>query len=86
MEFLNRPLSLYMFLNNYSLNKIQTFVFLFSSGFRIISPCGFKEPLYIQGYFQEQTCFVSCFLEVNVFCFFKLQRHQLVSEPCFTLV
>ena len=84
---LNRPLSLYTFFNNYSINKIQTFIFLFSGGFQSISPCGFKdlcvlkEPLWIQrlfstcgfkGYFQKQTYFVSCFLEVDVLYFLAL--------------
>ena len=71
---LNRPLSLYTFFNNYSINKIHTFVFLFPGGFQTLSPCrfkdpcGFKEHSWIQGYFQKQTCFVSCFLEVDMFC------------------
>ena len=63
-----------MFFNNYLINKIQTFVFLFSGGFQIFSlygfkdSCKFEEPSWIQDYFQKQTCFVSCFLEVDVFC------------------
>ena len=63
---LNRPLSLYTFFNNYSINKIQTFIFLFSGGFQSISPCGFKdlcrlkEPLWIQRLFSKANLF--CFL------------------------
>ena len=51
------------FFNNYSINKIQIFVFLFFGGFLTLSPCGFNII------FQKQMCFVSYFLEVNVFCF-----------------
>ena len=69
---LNRPLSLYTFFNNYSINKNQTFVFLFSSRFQTLFPCEFKKLSWIQGYFQKQTYFVSSFLKVNAFCFLTL--------------
>ena len=58
----------------------MTFVFLFSGGFQTLFPRGFKDPCeskklsWIRGYFQKQTCFVSRFLEVDVFCFFMLLR------------
>ena len=70
--FKQTPKSVHVFLNNYSINKIQIFVFLFSSEFQILCPCGFKEPSWIRGYFQKQTCFVYYFLEVDMFCFLTL--------------
>ena len=90
MEPLNKSLSLYSFFNNYSINKIQTFVFLFSGGFQTLSLYGFKDPLrfeelsWIQDYFQKQTCFVSCFLEVDVFCFFTFPHPTLVGIKALT--
>ena len=78
-EPLNRPISLYTFFNNYLINKIQTFVFLFSGGFQTLSPCGFKVPSWIRGYFQKQTCFAFCFLEIDVFCFLTLPHPASVG-------
>ena len=80
----------YTFFDNYSINKIQTFVFLFSSGFQILSPsgfkepCGFKKPSWSLGYFQKQTCFVSYFLEVDMFCFLTLLHPASVSIKTLT--
>ena len=55
--------------NNYSINKIQTFVSLLSSGFQTLFPFGFKDPRGFKVILQKQRYFVSYFLEVNVFWF-----------------
>ena len=36
------------------------------------------------GYFQKQTCFVSCFLEVDVFCFLTLPHFSLIDIRALT--
>ena len=57
------------FLNNYSINKIQTVVFLFSSRFQTYS--------WIQGILVDSRLFS----EVNVFCFlFSRSRHVLLLD------
>ena len=56
--------------------KFRLLSFYFFSRFQTISPYGFKEPSWIWDYFQKQMCFVSCFLEIDVF-FFLLLLHQL---------
>ena len=61
----------YTFFDNYSINKIQTFVFLFSSGFQILSPSGFKEPCGFKkpSWIQETLVDFRLFSEANMFCF-----------------
>ena len=85
---LNRPLSLYTFffwtifqsikfrlLSFYFLVDSRPFLLVNSRTFvDSMNPRGFNELSWIWDYFQKQTCFVSCFLEIDVFYFLTF-RH-----------
>ena len=50
----------------------------------IQDPRRLKEPSWIWGYFQKQMYFVSCFLEIDVFCFLTLPHPTSVGIRALT--
>ena len=64
------------------INKNRRFVKFSSGGFQFYSPCGFREtPCGFKVYYQELTVQFLFHQESIVYAFFRLPRHQLVSEP-----